>query len=253
MLHVTQLSKSLGSQRIVQALSFDVHAGEIVALIGPNGAGKSTTFNLLTGQLSPDAGDIRLNNQSLLGLSAHQICRLGVGRTFQIAQIFESFTVIENVQIALLTRDRQTFHWWSSRRQQRHDEAMHWLDQVGLSVVAQQSAATLSYGDVKRLELAMALVARPPLLLMDEPTAGMAPLERLALMSLVREQVQQHNMAILFTEHSMDMVFEFAQRILVMAHGQLIAQGDAAHIRQHEQVQSLYLGRGLNTPREGQR
>jgi ABC-type branched-subunit amino acid transport system ATPase component len=248
MLQVTHLCKSYGEHRVVNDLSFEVITGDVVALIGPNGAGKSTTFNLLTGQLPADAGDIRWRGQSLLGLSAHHICRLGVGRTFQIAQVFDSFSVAQNVQVAILARDQKVFHWWHRTQRYALDEVMYWLEQVGLAALAQQPASALSYGDIKRLELVLALVSHPTLLLMDEPTAGMATQERHALMTLVLSLVQQHRMAVLFTEHSMDIVFDYAQRILVLAQGELVAQGPPDVIQSHDQVQSLYLGRGLMTP-----
>lgn len=247
MLQVQHLSKSYGTQSVVHDLSFEVHAAEMVALIGPNGAGKSTTFNILSGQLRADAGVILLQGQALGHQAPHQIARLGVGRTFQIAQVFESLSVAQNVQLALLTRDQKTFHWWHRVKQYGMDEVRYWLEQVGLSDHITELAATLSYGDIKRLELALTLVSRPRLLLMDEPTAGMATQERHALMSLVQSLVQQHQMAVLFTEHSMDIVFDYAQRILVLAQGTLLAQGRPEQIKHNEDVRSFYLGRGLST------
>ena len=146
----------------------------MLALIGPNGAGKSTCFNALGGQVRPDTGSVRLDGRELVGLSAARICRLGVGRTFQTAAVFRSMTVMENVQTALLSRDRLVFHPW--RRAGRHavDEAMALLEQTQMAGKAGQACGELAYGDVKRVELAMALAHRPRLLLMDEPTAGMA-------------------------------------------------------------------------------
>jgi ABC-type branched-subunit amino acid transport system ATPase component len=242
MLQVQQLCKSFGPQRVVHQLSFEVAAGEIVALIGPNGAGKSTTFHMLHGQLSPDSGCVVFQGSSLKGLSASAVARRGIARTFQIAQLFDSFSVIENVQIARLSQAGLIYRCFQQARRYQPDQALYWLTQVGLGHRAHDAASSLAYGDVKRLELAMALACQPQLLLMDEPTAGMASAERHALMALIQQLVDQHQLAVLFTEHSMDVVFGFAQRILVMSRGELIAQGSPQSIRDDAQVQALYLG-----------
>jgi len=242
LLSVQGLSKSFGGVRAVQGVSLELAAGELLALIGPNGAGKSTTFNLLNGQLAPDGGRVLLDGQDITGLPPRAIWRLGVGRSFQIAQTFASFTALQNVQLALLSHDRRAWAWWRRADHHRAGDALVLLEQVGMAGQADCPCSQLAYGDVKRVELAMALAHAPRLLLMDEPTAGMAPAERLALMALVRRLARERRMAVLFTEHSMDMVFAHADRVAVLVRGRLLAEGTPQQIRGDERVQAAYLG-----------
>ena len=244
LLEVQHLCKSFGGNQAVNDLSFNLQAGELLALIGPNGAGKSTTFNLVNGQLAPDSGSIMLNGASLLGRKPHELWRMGVSRTFQMAQTFGSLTVAENVQMALLSADDQSLASWQRATHHRRADALPLLEQVQLDTQANRPCNALAYGDVKRLELAMALANKPRLLLMDEPTAGMAPDERHALMALTRSLVNQRGVAVLFTEHSMDVVFEHADRVLVMARGELIAHGTPEQVQVDAQVQAVYFGSG---------
>ncbi len=242
LLEARNLEKRYGGVHAVADVTFSVDAGERVALIGPNGAGKSTCFNLIGGQVRPDGGDVRLAGESLRGLPPRELFRKGVGRTFQITATFASMSVIENVQTALLSHHRQGLTPWTRATRQYRDEAAELLNQVGLADQAERSCAQIAYGDLKRLELAVALANRPRLLLMDEPTAGMAPRERHALMELVTGLVASSRMAVLFTEHDMDIVFGHADRLLVLDRGRLVAQGDPASVRQDPQVQAIYLG-----------
>ncbi len=244
LLDVQHVHKSFGGNHAVSDVSFRLQAGELLALIGPNGAGKSTTFNLVNGQLTPDSGSITLAGVSLLGLKPHALWRMGVSRTFQIAQTFGSLTVAENVQMALLSADDKSLSPWQRATHYRRADARQLLEHVQLDTQASRPCSALAYGDVKRLELAMALANEPRLLLMDEPTAGMAPDERHALMALTRSLVNQRGVAVLFTEHSMDVVFEHADRVLVMARGALIAQGTPAQVQADPQVQAVYFGSG---------
>jgi len=244
LLAVRALEKAFGGNRAVDGVDFTLAEGELLALIGPNGAGKSTVFNMLSGQLQADRGSIRLAGQELRGLAARDVCRLGVGRTFQIAETFGSLSVLENLQLALLAADRQIFRFWRRAGSHRRDDALQLLQQVGMQAQASNRCADLSYGDVKRVELAMALADKPRLLLMDEPTAGMASAERLALMALTRRWVDQTGASVLFTEHSMDVVFAFADRIVVMAEGRVIADGKPQDVRQDARVQQVYFGSG---------
>ena len=246
-LAVDGLSKGFGGIRAVDGVGFSLAAGEILALIGPNGAGKSTCFNMLNGQIRPDAGCIRLGAEDIAGLSPRQICRRGVGRTFQITATFASMTARENVQLALLAHHREIWRVLRPVASCRSDEADALLAQVGMENQADRAAGVLAYGDLKRLELAVALANRPRLLLMDEPTAGMAPSERVALMRLARALATDRGMAVLFTEHDMDVVFGIADRILVLARGRLIAEGTAAAIRADPAVREVYLGSGAIT------
>ena len=244
LLQVRHLHKSFGSQMAVNNVSFDVGAGELLAVIGPNGAGKSTTFNLVNGQLLPDSGSVSLSGQSLIGRKPHALWRQGVSRTFQMAEVFRSMTVIENVQMAMLSAQGLQLSPWRRTRQHRAEAAQTLLEKVGLAELSQQISDTLAYGDIKRLELAMALVNQPRLLLMDEPTAGMSPTERHALMGLVQFLAKERDVAVMFTEHSMDMVFSFATRILVMAQGRILVEGTPQEVQNTPLAQSVYLGRG---------
>jgi branched-chain amino acid transport system ATP-binding protein len=244
LLQVRDLSMSFGGMRAVDGISFDLHRGELLALIGPNGAGKSTTFNTVGGQLRASGGSVRLDGHDLVGMKSRAIWRLGVGRTFQIAATFASFTVVENVQMAVLSHHHQVFALWRPAAARFRDEAMALLAQVGMEDHADRPCSELAYGDVKRVELAMALASDPRLLLMDEPTAGMAPRERNDLMTLTKRLVIERGMAVLFTEHSMDVVFAHADRMIVLARGKLIAEGSAEAIRNHPKVQEVYFGSG---------
>ncbi len=250
LLQVQGLRKIFGGNIAVDDVSFELAPGEVLALIGPNGAGKSTTFNMVNGQLKPDAGAVLLDGQDLIGRKPREIWQMGVSRTFQIAETFASLTVVENVQMALLSRDARLYSLWRRATVYRRDDALALLDQVGLAGQAERPCNELAYGDIKRLELAIALANEPRLLLMDEPTAGMAPAERQQLMALTRNLVSQRGLAILFTEHSMDVVFGHADRILVLARGRLIAQGDAQTIREHPKVQEVYFGSGRTFERQ---
>lgn len=243
-LDVQSLRKSFGGLRAVDDVSFSVGQGELLALIGPNGAGKSTCFNMLMGQLQPDSGHISFQGQSLVGLRPRQIWRLGVGRTFQITATYPSMTVIENVQVALLSYHQQIFSIFKNARHLYRDQATALLAQVGMAAQAERPAAVLAYGDLKRLELAIALANQPRLLLMDEPTAGMAPQERIALMALTADIVAQEGLSVLFTEHDMDVVFAHAHRLIVLNRGRLIAGGSVEEVRANPEVRAVYLGGG---------
>jgi branched-chain amino acid transport system ATP-binding protein len=244
LLRVEGLSKSFGGVRAVADVAFAVAAGEMVALIGPNGAGKTTCFNMLNGQIRPDAGAVTLDGRSLVGLKPRQVWRLGVGRTFQITATFASMSVIENVQMALMSHHRRLGDLWRQAAALHRDAARALLAQVSMEDQAERACGVLAYGDLKRVELAIALAHGPRLLLMDEPTAGMAPRERIALMELTAALVRQHNIAVLFTEHDMDVVFAHADRILVLNRGLLIAEGKPADVRGNARVQEVYLGSG---------
>ena len=243
-LALDSVSRSFGGVRAVDGVSFEVREGEFLALIGPNGAGKSTCFNLINGQLRPDSGEIRFVNRNIAGLPPRAIWRLGVGRTFQIAATFGSMTVAENVQMALVSHANEVFRFWRPAAAHHCAEALELLGRVGMREAADRPCRELAYGDVKRVELAIALANEPRLLLMDEPTAGMAPRERNELIALVKRLVLERRISVLFTEHSMDVVFTYADRIVVMARGRLIADGDPKSIRDDPRVQEVYFGTG---------
>ena len=243
-LEVVGLARSFGGVRAVEDVSFTLAAGELLALIGPNGAGKTTCFNCLNGQIRPDRGSVRLAGRELVGLTPRAIWRMGVGRTFQVTQTFGSMTVLENVQQALISCHRRSRSLWSYAGRLWRDEALALLERVGILDQAERACAILAYGDLKRVELAIALAHGPKLLLMDEPTAGMAPRERIEVMALTRSIVRAQNLAVLFTEHDMDVVFENADRIMVMNRGRLIAEGPPQQVRADPLVQEVYLGAG---------
>jgi branched-chain amino acid transport system ATP-binding protein len=241
-LRVSGLAKAFGGVQALRGVGFSVDAGEMLAMIGPNGAGKSTCFNLVNGQLAPDAGRIELEGSSIAGLAPRAIWRLGVGRTFQVTATFASMTVRENVQMALLSHARQLASPFASAARLHVSAADALLGQVGMAPQSERAAAVLAYGDLKRLELAMALASRPRLLLMDEPTAGMAAGERAALMKLAASLAKASGIAVLFTEHDMDAVFTHADRIIVLADGELIAEGTPDEVRADPRVREAYLG-----------
>jgi branched-chain amino acid transport system ATP-binding protein len=241
-LSVRNLFKAYGGVEAVRDVSFGVAAGEMVAIIGPNGAGKTTCFNLLSGQLAPDAGEVLLGEASLAGLPPHRIWRLGVARTFQVAATFGSMSVRENVQTALLSYHRRHRGLWSRAPKHFLEDAEALLERVGMREQSERPCSVLAYGDLKRVELAVALANRPRLLLMDEPTAGTAPEERGELMTLAASLARRDHLAVLFTEHDMEMVFGFASRVIVMHLGEVIATGSPEQVRADARVREVYLG-----------
>jgi branched-chain amino acid transport system ATP-binding protein len=241
-LAVDRICKSFGGVEAVCDVSFSVAAGELVALIGPNGAGKTTCFNCVNGQLAPDSGTIALEGRRIDGLPPRAIARAGVGRTFQVAATFASMTVRENVQVALLAHEREQNGIGSRAADRLRNEADALLARVNIGRLADQGCATLAYGDAKRVELALALANAPRLLLMDEPTAGTSPRTRKALMEIAAELARRDRIAVLFTEHNMDVVFGYADRVLVLDKGRLIAEGMPEVIRADPRVQAVYLG-----------
>ncbi|WP_116598551.1 ABC transporter ATP-binding protein [Primorskyibacter marinus] len=243
-LRVEHLKKSYDGFLAVNDVSFSVAKGELKALIGPNGAGKSTCFNMLMGQLKPTAGTVWLDDKKITGLRPREIWRRGVGRTFQITGTYPSMTVIENVQMALMSHHRKLYAIAPRAWRLYRDEAFEFLKTVEMEDQADRPCSVLAYGDLKRLELAIALCHRPRLLLMDEPTAGMAPSARIALMQLVADIVRVQGVSVLFTEHDMDVVFAHSHHIMVLNRGELITEGSAEEVRNDARVQEVYLGGG---------
>jgi branched-chain amino acid transport system ATP-binding protein len=236
------LCKAFGGVTAARDVGFAVGRGEKVALIGPNGAGKSTVFNMVGGQLRPDRGSVRLNGEDITALAARARFGRGIGRTFQVAQVFLSMQAVETVQMALISREGEARRLWRPARQHHRPEALDLLARVGMADAAGRPCSTLAYGDVKRIELAVALAGRPKLLLMDEPTAGMGRRERAALMDLVSAVAQTEGIGVLFTEHDMDVVFGHADRVLVLVRGRIVAAGTPDAVRADPQVQEAYLG-----------
>jgi len=240
-LNVVSLAKSFDGIDAVRDVSFAVHAAEIVALIGPNGAGKTTCFNLIHGELAPDRGDVRFEGRTLLGTPTHRLARRGIARTFQVAATFASMTVRESIALALAARAGRDGTMLSAPLSTHSTRADALLRRTGIEALADAHCAALAYGDAKRLELALALAAVPRLLLMDEPTAGMTPRARRELMQLASELARSGGVAVLFTEHDMDVVFAFADRIVVLDRGEVIASGVPDTIRADARVQAAYL------------
>ncbi len=241
-LEVRGLAKSFGGVQAVAGVDLSMPRGEIRALIGPNGAGKTTFFNMLTGQLSADTGEVRFKGQRLSGLAPHAVWRRGVSRTFQITATFVTLTAVGNVQVALQSHRRRTYALFAKADGLEREAARALLAQVGLDAQAERPAGVLAYGDLKKLELAVALANGPEVLLLDEPTAGMAPAERGALMALTQRIARERGLTVLFTEHDMDVVFAVADRIMVLHQGRVIAEGRPDEVRADAQVQKVYLG-----------
>jgi branched-chain amino acid transport system ATP-binding protein len=240
-LAVDGIGKSFKGFRAVDRISFAVHAGELLALIGPNGAGKTTIFNMINGQFAPDHGRVLLEGRDVTGWPSRILWRSGVARTFQITQTFASMTVAENLLVAILSRERAR-GLLSDVTAAHADEVRTRLAEVEMAHATDTLCSVLAYGDLKRVELAVALVNDPRLLLVDEPTAGMAARERGALMRLVADRAHQRRTAVLFTEHDMDVVFGHADRVVVMNRGRLIAEGAPAEVRADPLVREVYLG-----------
>jgi branched-chain amino acid transport system ATP-binding protein len=239
--------KAFGGVQAVAGVSLQLFRGEACALIGPNGAGKSTLLNLLTGQLCCDHGTVSFKGERISGLPPEQIWRRGISRTFQITATFSSLTVLENLQVTILSHRGHSRDIFSNAARFAQETAIDLLRLVGLDDQAAKVCATLAFGDLKRLELAIALANRPELLILDEPTAGMAPQERLDLMALASGIVRDRGATLLFTEHDMDVVFAAAHRIMVMHQGRLVAQGTPQAVREDPRVQEVYLGGSVDS------
>jgi branched-chain amino acid transport system ATP-binding protein len=242
MLQVEGVVKSFDEFKAVNGANLVIEKGEIVAVIGPNGAGKTTLFNLITGQLKRDRGKIIFKGEDIGELSPYQICKKGIGRSFQVVNIFPRLTAFRNVQVAVLSQQRRSHQLFQLAQNMAVQETNNILQSVGLLNKAHHIAGSLSHGDQKILEIAIALGNEPELLILDEPTAGMSPEETIATMELVKQLARKRGLTILFCEHDMDIVFSIAQRIMVMRQGQTITQGSPEEVRGNKEVQEAYLG-----------
>jgi branched-chain amino acid transport system ATP-binding protein len=245
-LTVENLSRRFGGVHAVKDVNFAVPAGRMHAVIGPNGAGKSTFFNLLTGLIPCDSGRIVFKGRDVTGLPPHALCRLGLGRTFQINSIFASATVLENVQVALLAHRRKIWNMGAAADRLLVREAEALLATLGLADRAAKRGAALSYGDRRRLEVALALACEPELLLLDEPTAGMSLADKPAMVELIRKVGRERGVTVVLIEHDMDIVFSVADRITVLHQGAVVAEGAPPEIKANAQVQQIYLGEDLD-------
>ncbi|RME47369.1 MAG: ABC transporter ATP-binding protein [Chloroflexi bacterium] len=248
MLRVEAVYKSFDGFMAVNGANLHVPAGSLVAVIGPNGAGKTTLFNLITGQLKPDRGKILFKGKDIAGLPPYEICERGIARSFQIVNIFPRLTVFENVQVAVLSQQRKSTNLFYPARNLAVRETYAILESLGLADKAGHIAGSLSHGDQKILEIAMALGNEPDLLILDEPTAGMSPEETFATMELIKHLADMRGITILFCEHDMEVVFSVAQSIMVMHQGRTLIQGEPEEVRRNEAVQEAYLGSTLTSP-----
>jgi branched-chain amino acid transport system ATP-binding protein len=241
-LEVSQLNKRFGGLPATREVSLTVMPGERRLIIGPNGAGKTTLFNLITGDLTPDAGSVKLFGQELLKIPTQQRVHLGLARTYQILTLFPKETLIHNVVLALLGLDRLRWNVWTFLSRQRHlyDAAHEALALVGLGDVAQRAVAETSYGERRRLEMAMALAQKPKVLLLDEPLAGLSQEER----SQVRELLARvpRDVTIVMIEHDMDSALAFAERITLLHYGEVIVEGTRAEVVADPRTKEVYLG-----------
>jgi branched-chain amino acid transport system ATP-binding protein len=242
MLEVRGLRKSFDGFQAIADVSLAVARRQITAVIGPNGAGKSTLFNLITGHLRPDAGSVRLEDRDITGEAPHAICRMGMGRSFQRANIFPRLTVFESVQAAFIASGGAAVDFWHRSEDVSRAETEALLDSLGLMAEASTASGTLSYGNQKQLELGIALAAKPRILLLDEPTAGMSASETQEAICLLQRISTERELTLLFTEHDMEVVFAIAQQIAVLHQGKLIAVGSPAEVRCDREVRRVYLG-----------
>ena len=242
MLEVRGVSKSFSGFRAVNRANLDVRKGEIVAVIGPNGAGKTTRFNLITGILKPDEGQVLFKDDDITGLPAHKTCRKGMTRSFQVVSIFSRLPVFENVRIAVLSQQKKTFNLFTPSANLANRETSEILESVGLIGKKDNICGALSHGDRKVLEIAIALGGQPDLLILDEPTAGMSPDETTRCIDLINQLSKNLGLTILFCEHDMELVFAIAHRIMVMVRGATVIQGLPDEVRCNQQVQDAYLG-----------
>jgi branched-chain amino acid transport system ATP-binding protein len=244
MLLVDSVEKSFDGFVAVREANLVVEKGEIVAVIGPNGAGKSTLFRLICGHLRPQGGRIIFKGQDIAGLPPYEICRRGISLSFQIVNVFNRLTVFENVQVAVLSRQKRSFSFFASSGRVAVEETSEILQSVGLFHLANRVSGSLSHGDQKVLEIAIALGNEPELLILDEPTAGMSPEESFATIGLINRLSKDFGLTILFCEHDMELVFSVAHRIMVMHQGISLVQGEPHEIRHNAKVQEAYLGGG---------
>jgi len=241
-LQVNNLVKSFNGFMAIAGVNFTVKKGELCAIIGPNGAGKTTLFNLITGHLSMDKGQIVFNDIDISHLNAHKVCRLGLGRSFQRINIFSRLTVFENIQAAVLTHRGKSFNFFTPVQPLFQEETHEILERVGLQEHRDEVSGSLAYGFQKQLELGIALAMEPKMLLLDEPTAGMSTQETRATIELIGEIVKEKGLTLLFTEHDMSVVFSISERILVLHQGKLIASGPPDEVRANTNVQKVYMG-----------
>ena len=241
-LEIKGLRKSFGGLMAVAGVNLEVKDGQTHSVIGPNGAGKSTLFNLVSGYYPCDEGRVIFKGQDITGAPPQKIVKMGMGRSFQVTKIFPKLTVFENIQATILYTRGSGLKLFSEARNLFREETGEVLTMVGLIEEAREMAGVLAAGDRKRLELGIVLATDPDLLLLDEPTCGMSPIETAKTIELIQEIAEKKSLTVLFTEHKMDVVFSIASRITVMNFGAIIAAGEPDSIRNNEKVQQVYFG-----------
>jgi branched-chain amino acid transport system ATP-binding protein len=236
------LRKDFGSLRAVNDVRLEIEEGSIRAVIGPNGAGKTTLFDLITNRTRPTSGKVYFREQDITYLPPDKIVKQGIGKCFQISKLFPELSVFENIQVACISKARKVYNMYLPGRDVMHDEVLQIIDSIGLTRLADTSAGYLSYGDQRRLEIGITLALQPTLLLLDEPTAGVSRVEGDEVMKLIKRLAVERALTIVFIEHDMNVVFNYAEQITVMHQGAIIATGVPEAIKNNKQVQSCYLG-----------
>ena len=240
------LTRSFGSLVAVNDVTLSIPEQQIRAIIGPNGAGKSTLMDLISNRTMPSSGKVFMNEQDITNMPPHKISRMGLGKCFQISKLFVNMTAVQNIQVAIISREKQMYNFFGfkigSGKQAYRDEAMAILESIGIADKAEEIAAFLSYGDQRRLEIGITLALNPKIIMLDEPTAGVARAEGYKLMDLCCNLASERALTVVFIEHDMDIVFNYAQEISVLSHGKLIASGTPTEIKNDKFVQDSYLG-----------
>lgn len=250
LLQATDLRVSYGSFEVIKSVSLSVKPGESLAIIGPNGAGKTTLFKALTGEVSCRSGKVDFNGKDVTAMPAHQRTIEGMGRTFQVSRVFLELTALENVVVAIESRRRNRREhagaWWRAAPSPKLlAEAAAFLEQLGIADLRSETAATLSHGDKKRLELTLALALEPKILMLDEPTAGMAPADRMRIVDVIRDIRKERGLSLVMTEHDMDVIFSLSDSVMVMNYGEVIATGSVEEVRNNPTVREVYLGKDM--------
>ena len=243
-LEVRNLSVSFSGFQAINDVSFAMDEGAIYSVIGPNGAGKSTLFNLITGLNKPDIGSVSYLGQDITSMSPQKRCHIGIGRSFQRSNIFPALSVFENIQTAIVSREKENWRMFLPLGNRHRQESEKILNEVGLGQKIDSLVTELSHGDQRQLELAIALALKPRLLLLDEPTAGMSVVETRRCVELLQNIVQVFGVKLLLTEHDMNVVFAISDRIMVLSQGKNIAFGTPDEIRNSSIVRATYLGDG---------
>jgi branched-chain amino acid transport system ATP-binding protein len=240
-LKTVRLNKDFGSLRAVDNVSIGIKDGQLRAIIGPNGAGKSTFLDLICNRTRCTSGRIYFKDKDITHLAPYKIVKLGIGKCFQISKLFPDLTVFENIQISCISKGGKVYNMYSPGSNIMYQETMQIIESIGLINMTDSQAGYLSYGDQRRLEIGITLALQPSLLLLDEPTAGISRAEGYEVMKLIKRLAAEQHLSIIFIEHDMDIVFNYAEEITVMHRGGVIATGTPSEIRSNQLVQDIYL------------